>query len=539
MSNGRLVLYTDVEEITYDNVIEVLRDVIPDHRINARDMQFLLNYDSGIQPLQREKKTRTDIDSQCVDNVANEVTEFNLGFKWGNTITLVQNGDGKDKQICKAITELNKNYEMAKIKAKTQELGRYVEVCGVGNVLIDTNTEWEEGKPYFTLDVLDPRVSFVVHSSYYTDHRPMLGVTFRRSKKTGNTYYTCFTKDSRYEILNLQEITNGNYHVEEQWLHNKRSGELNPLGVVPIVEYIRSFDRTGCFERQISEMDNLNLLISDFTNDVDQNTQAIWHGNDVEFPKEVITNSDGSVIERIKKPSTNEWVMTYTSPDGKQPFINPLAVTYDYSGMLNNIITRRQLILQKCNVPQRNDNSGGSTGIAMSDATGWTQAETSASKQQMITDSCKLEEVEVVLSAIATSPYVEQDNVLRKLHVSDVEPNIKRQKTYEMTTKANTIATLLSHGIRGDYVLNAVPFFDDPNEVWVGSRDLIEMYQNSVFGEKEEEVEELIDPSFEENSSKNEAVGGLDEESPNSDRIMQDQSDQVENSPMIDANRAS
>lgn len=538
MSNGRLVLYTDVEEITYDNVIEVLRDVIPDHRINARDMQFLLNYDSGIQPLQREKKTRTDIDTQCVDNVANEVTEFNLGFKWGNTITLVQNGDGKDKQICKAITELNKNYEMAKIKAKTQELGRYVEVCGVGNVLIDTNTEWEDGKPYFTLDVLDPRVSFVVHSSYYTDHRPMLGVTFRRSKKTGNTYYTCFTKDSRYEILNLQEIANGNYHVEEQWLHNKRSGELNPLGVVPIVEYIRSFDRTGCFERQISEMDNLNLLISDFTNDVDQNTQAIWHGNDVEFPKEVVTNSDGSVTERIKKPSTNEWVMTYTSPDGKQPFINPLAVTYDYSGMLNNIITRRQLILQKCNVPQRNDNSGGSTGIAMSDATGWTQAETSASKQQMITDSCKLEEVEVVLSAIATSPYVEQDNVLRKLHVSDVEPNIKRQKTYEMTTKANTIATLLSHGIRGDYVLNAVPFFDDPNEVWVGSRDLIELYQNSVFGEKEEEIEEST-TTLEENSNENEAVGGLNEESPNSDRIMQDQSDQVENSPMIDTNRTS
>ncbi len=531
MRNGRLVLYTDVEEITYENVIEVLRDVIPDHRINARDMQFLLNYDSGIQPLQREKKTRTDIDSKCVDNVANEVTEFNLGFKWGNTITLVQNGDGKDKKICEAITELNKNYEMARIKAKTQELGRYVEVCGVGNVLIDTNTEWEEDKPYFTLDVLDPRVSFVVRSSYYTDHRPMMGVTFRRSKKTGNTYYTCFTKDTRFEILNLQEITNGNYHVEEQWLHNNRSGELNPLGVVPIVEYIRSFDRTGCFERQISEMDNLNLLISDFTNDVDQNTQAIWHGNDVEFPKEVITNSDGTVTERIKKPSTNEWVMTYTSPDGKQPFINPLAVTYDYSGMLNNIITRRQLILQKCNVPQRNENSGGSTGIAMSDATGWTQAETSASKQQMITDSCKLDEVAVVLSAIAVSPYVKQDNVLRKIHVSDVEPNIKRQKTYEMTTKANTIATLLSHGIRGDYVLNAVPFFDDPNEVWVGSRDLIEQYQDSVFGEKEE----AEDTTAEDNT--NNAVGGLDEESPNADRIMQDQSDQVENSPMIDTSR--
>ena len=72
MRKGRLVLYTDVEEITYDNVIEVLQDVIPDHRINARDMQFLLNYDSGIQPLQREKKTRTDIDCWIFKKTSNK-----------------------------------------------------------------------------------------------------------------------------------------------------------------------------------------------------------------------------------------------------------------------------------------------------------------------------------------------------------------------------------------------------------------------------------------------------------------------------------
>ena len=62
-----------------------------------------------------------------------------------------------------------------------------------------------------------------------------------------------------------------------------------------------------------------------------------------------------------------------------------------------------------------------------------------------------------------------------------MQPNIKRQKTYEMTTKANTIATLLSHGIYGEDVFNAVPFFDDPNEVWQRSRNLIEKYQESIF----------------------------------------------------------
>ena len=141
-------------------------------------------------------------------------------------------------------------------------------------------------------------------------------------------------------------------------------------------------------------MDNLNLLISDFTNDVDQNTQAIWHGNDIEFPTEKITLEDGTEKEVTKKPESGEWVLTYTSKDGSKPSISPLAVNYDYPGMLNNIMYRRQLILQKCNVPQRNDNSGGSTGVAMSDATGWSQAETAASKQQMIIDSIKMNKLQ-------------------------------------------------------------------------------------------------------------------------------------------------
>ena len=196
-------------------------------------------------------------------------------------------------------------------------------------------------------------------------------------------------------------------------------------------------------------------------------------------------------------------------------------MNYDYEGMLNNIVTRRSLILQKANVPQRNDNSGGSTGVAMSDATGWSAAETAAAKQQMITDSCKMEEVEVVLAAIAVSPDVKPDNPLLKLKPSDVQPNIKRQKTYEMTTKANAMATLLSHGIYGEDVLNAIPFFDDPNEVWQRSKGLIEKYQSSIFDK----------------GTDNQAEGGDGEQKPNADRIEQDLSDQVNNSPMIDKSR--
>ena len=505
---GRTMITTDEVVIDESNILDVLRRSHALHVKNANDIEYLINYEKGDQPLQRKKTYRPDIDCQCSDNVANEVTEFNTGFKWGNAITLVQTGDGSDEEISEAVSELNKQYAMARIKAKTQELGRYVEICGICNVYVDINMDWRKGKPLFELDVLDPRSSFVVRSSYYPDKRIMLGVTYRHDSISGNTYYTCYTKDQRFEVVNLQsEVTS-----PSKWAHMERSGEENPLHIVPITEYIRSYDRMGAWERYIDEMDNLNLLISDFTNDVEQNTQAMWHTNDVDFPVIETETESGEKVEEVRKPKSGEWLQTYTNPDGKTPFVKPLAIDYDYPGMLENIQYRRAIILQKCNVPARNDNTSGATGVAMSDATGWSHAESAAAKQQLITDSNKLDEVEIVLSAIRENPNTPQDSPLRDLTTADVKPSIKRQKTYELSTKCNSIATLINTGVNGKDVFNTIPLFDDPNEVWENSKETIEKNQN-----QNAESKEQYDPK--------------------NDRIMSDLSDQVENSPLIDKSR--
>ena len=494
MQIGRAEIFTDVQQIDSTNIIEILQKAVAEHQVNANKFNFLLNYDAGEQPLQREKSYRSDIDCQCVDNVANEITEFNLGFKWGYPITLVQKGQDEGK--ADLITKLNECYDSQNIKAKTQKLGRFVEICGIGYTYIDIANDKTESP--FVIESLDPRFTFVVRSSYYIDRRVMLGVTFRIVE--GNRYFTCFTNNRRYEINNVYEVVNGEDRKKESWIEADKSGEANPLGVVPIIEWFRSYDRMGCFERQISEMDNLNLLISDFTNDVDQNTQAIWHGNDIDFPKEIVKGADGTVTEKRKDPGTNEWVITQTTQDGKTPFIKPLAVEYDYQGMLNNIITRRSLILQKCNVPQRNDNSGGSTGIAMSDATGWSAAESAACKQQNIMEACKMEEVKAVLRAIAKV----NDSRFKGLLITDIQPNIKRQKTYEMTTKVNFFATAVSHGINGLHALKAMNAFEDVNQVWEDSKELIEKYQDSIFNKQTEAENRLeADYSDQENNSPN------------------------------------
>ena len=51
MQYGRKILYTDVTEITYENVTDVLRKVILGHEENATRIDYLLRYEAGEQPL--------------------------------------------------------------------------------------------------------------------------------------------------------------------------------------------------------------------------------------------------------------------------------------------------------------------------------------------------------------------------------------------------------------------------------------------------------------------------------------------------------
>jgi len=202
MQIGRLEIFTDEPEITEKNVIRVLRNALPKHLINADRCDFLLNYEAGEQPNTAIKTTRKDIQSFCPDNLAHKITEFKLGFIWGFPISMVQRGkkdSGEKKDESPSIALLNEQYEMAKVRKRTQELARFIEICGIGFSYIDINTEYEDGDSYFTLNILDPRTTFIVKSRYYPDHRPLLAVSYREDEM-GNRYFTCFTKLQRFEI---------------------------------------------------------------------------------------------------------------------------------------------------------------------------------------------------------------------------------------------------------------------------------------------------------------------------------------------------
>lgn len=502
---GRKKIYTDEKRITVANVISVLRDSLIDHMQNVSEISLLLQYEKGNQPLKRQKVVRKDIDIKVCDNVANEITEFKLGFKWGNPITFVQRGDidlakGEPRANDMGVSAVNEMLEAEMAASKDQEMARYIEITGLGYRMIDIKRDYVPGGAVFDYLTLNPLYTFVVYSNdgYKI---PMMACTFRTNKNTGNSYYTCFTKDKRFEIKNEYEIINGEPAQERKYSFNGRSGEKNPLGKIPIIEYVRSYDRMGCFERQLSDMDNLNILISDFTNDVAQNTQAIWWGNDVDFKE----NDKGEV----ERPKSNDWILTKSNDRGK-PSIQPMAVPYDYTGILENIRYRHDRILQKSYVPLQSDPGGGSTGTAMSMSSGWSAAEVEACRGDSITRAGKMAEADLILRCIQKSPHVPPSSPLLTLKVSDMEPRIIRNKTYDMATKANTYATYVSHGIHGRHALQVIDAFPDVEQTWLDSMAGIKEYQKSVVAKGTKEIERK----------------------PNGDRIMSDLSDQKENSPI-------
>lgn len=513
MGMGRLEIFTDEPYIDSGNVIRVLQNAMTKHRVNAERCNFLIDYEEGKQPLKRVKTYRPDIDIKMSDNIANEITEFKLGYNWNSPTTLVRRGerDSGAEDEAKSILLLNECYRAEKNDAKTQQLARFVEITGIGYTYIDINTEYEDGDSFFTLNVLDPRTAFVVRSSYYTDRRIMLGVSFREDDM-GNQYFTCFTKDQRFEISGVLKITNGKTEQDENgstvrdWFERKRSGEINLIGIQPITEWIRNYDRMGCFERQIAEMDGLNIAISDFVNDVDSMCQAVWWSNDVEFPKD----EEGNIV----KPKAGEWMQTFTPPDGKTPMVNPLSIQYDYTGMLEQIKYRADRIREKCNVPNRNSTSGGSTGLAIDSASGWSGADIEASKQDLIKDGCKMEEVKVALAAIRKSPYVPSDSPLLSLRYSDIRPSVSRQKRFELVNKINAYSTGIAHGLAPQHLIDAINLFPDSQQVISDSMPYINRYLDSAFS-----------------TDKNTGIKS------NKDRMEQDNSDQTENSPLLDSDR--
>lgn len=501
---GRRRIYSDVDKITEENIFEVLQKAMIVHMQNSNEMVFLMRYEKGIQPLVRKKTIRKEVDIRVQDNLASQITEFKLGYVWGQPITYVQRGnkdfrkstDNQNNLQDDGISMLNELNDSEYAFSKDQELGRYVEINGIGYQFVDIKKSYDGLAP-FDLVTLNPLFTFCIYRNSALQEK-LAGVTFRRTED-GTTYYTVFTPDRRYEIRDMREVINGD-KSKEPWSFMQRSGEKNPFKKIPIVEFNRATDRTGCFERQISDMNALNVEVSDFANSVAQTTQEVFFGTGFELPK------DGS--GKTQSPVGGQWIVAKQTGNGGTPTLKAISSTFDYQGVQENIVSKRNTILQKAYVPIQTDPGGGSTGSAMNMSSGWSAAENSACKEEQILRRGKAEIVELEMIAIKSTNDIPFDSPLRSLEFSDIKPKFIRNKTYDLATKVNSMVAMIKAGVNGRVAMEQVDLFPDVAQAWADSKKTIEEFQKS-----------LIQKSIPQTESK---------------REMPDLSDQTGNSPILD-----
>ena len=348
---GRKVITTNVSEINSGNVVEVLRKALTTHATNKADMEYLYGYYKGNQPiLGRKKEVRPEINNKVVENRANEIVSFKVGYLMGEPVQYVSRVD--DEGIAKKISTLNSYVASEDKAAKDKELADWAHICGTAYrmVLPDGEADVEEDEAPFEIFTLDPRFAFVVR--YNGLGSPVvMGVKYV-VKGDGTAIYSCYTKDHYYEI-------------SDTWVILKSEEQV--LGI-PIVEYPLNNARLGAFEIVLPLLDAMNNVDSNRLDGVEQFIQALmlFHNVDITSKDYQELRAEGAIkfkdIDSQFKAEI-EYLTAELNQTQTQTLIDHL---YD-------------TVLTICGMPNRNGGSSTSdTGSAVIMRDGWSAAEARA-----------------------------------------------------------------------------------------------------------------------------------------------------------------
>lgn len=474
---GRREIFTDVKEITKENISEVLADAFDTHLLNATEIKYLQEYERGKQPiLNRVKEVRPEINNKIVENHAAEIVAFKVGYVFGSPITFVQrasldvngtSGETDDKKLA-ILNEMM--FEEGKT-AQDQVLGKDISVCGVGYRIV-LPKKVKDGISAFSILRLNPNNAFVVK---YNDiyKKTALGVSYvqlsddsyRVGAYTDKQYFELKGRDfSSLKVINVVP---------------------NRVGIQPIIEYKNDDERMGCFERVISLLDALNEATSDRLNGLAQFVQAILWMNNCEI--------DNEQMEQLK----DKLGMLTKSEPGNPASVQYLTATLDQAQTQTLIDYLYEQILQIAGVPGREQSTGGNTGQAIMLSNGWQLAETHARTVEQTFTESEREMLKVVLRILSLT----ETSEVADLKLSDIDVKFSRNRTDSLLVKTQGLMNQLQAGIHPLIAITNCGLYSDPQSVWNDSK----LYMGKWLYDAEEE-----DINAEETVSEGRRSGGED-----------------------------
>lgn len=270
---GRKEIQTSEVEVNAGNVVKILQNAYTKHLNNRSQINFLYDYYRGKQPiLDRTKAIRPELCNKIVENRANAIVTFRVGYTVGKPIQYVSSVS--DDNVSKAIAKLNDMMRWAGKATKDKQLVEWQMICGTGYRMILPKDD-ESARVPFDVWTADPRNTFVV---YMNDigKTPLCGVYYTVSDNEDVTFHV-YTKDTYYRV--------------EGWQSGKvADSKPNMLGRIPIIEYPLNMARLGAFEVVIYLLDALNELDSDNLDSVAQFVQSLLIAVNCEFPDDTTAN---------------------------------------------------------------------------------------------------------------------------------------------------------------------------------------------------------------------------------------------------------
>lgn len=506
------MLFTDVDEITPQNILPVLNKAFCEHEWNVLEEIYLFDYISGDQPiLSRKKEIREDINERVVINIASRIKAFKIGYEFSNPITYVQAGEiqalkGKLHKILSKIfkkdesikddyriTALNEMLREQSKSSKDMLLADSFKTCGLGYRLIMPNDN-ENELSLFKITTLNPMRAFVIYKND-AFREPMLGVSYAITDN-GTYKIGAWSKKNYFEItrpIGMTADCNAGFTVKP-WTY----------GEIPVIEYSNERDilgnSFGCFEKIIPVLDEINTVNSDRANDIAQFVQALlW-----------FHNCDLDDNQKEKLVDGNGLIVTKSSGNGQDAKITYLTQTLNQSEIQSYVDYLKQETQEISGVPMFGISTGGSTGTATSMSNGYAEADSRAQTSEQEFEQSERRAIKVML-AIARHDKDRDDADIGSLRVSDVGIKFTRNKTYNLTDKVNAWATMLKNGADPLRATEIASFTTDAQQFTVDSMEMIKKIQNSYAASGSSEPV---------NSGK-----------PDDEKIMQDNSDQSKNSP--------
>ena len=441
---GRRVITTDVTEITDGNVRDELNKAFETHGRNRAEIEYLWNYYRGKQPiLQRVKTVRPEICNKIVENRANEIVSFKVGYLCGEPIQYV--GRNGDERVSNAIAELNEMMFSENKATQDKEVVEWQMICGTAHRLILPDSRGEKDDAPFEMFTLDPRDTFVVYSAE-VGNKPMFAVKYRTDDKN-DRICSVYSANWYWRIV-------GDKIVESK---------AHALGMIPIFEYPANNARLGAFEIVLPMLDAINNVASNRMDGIEQFIQS--------FIKFVNCDIDEEQFKALKEMGA----IKVKSVDGSTADVS--IVTQELNQMQTQTLVDYlyQTVLTICGMPSM---SNGSTSDSSNNGAvylrnGWQGAETRAKDSELMFKKSEHDVLKLILRILRDTQGLSDD--IYKLRLKNISLQFTRRNYENVQSKAQVLTSMLQQPkIHPRLAFQHSGLFTDPESAYQLSKEYAE-----------------------------------------------------------------